>query len=416
MASLRSQITSLGNSLPVFSALRYPNFRWFWLNGVTQSMAMGMQFLILGWLVLELTDSASQLGRVFFVYGIPNLLFAMFGGIVADRIDRLKLLIITQLAVSLLIFTLAVLTITDLVEIWHIYGVVAIIGTVQALNMPARMAVVADLVQRKDMMNAVALYSLVNQSGQIIGPGMAGFVIKLVGIGPTLFLNGGFYVSGIVFFLFIRGLTQQKPTGRASILGDLWAGLQCIWSSQVLLAVLVIAISFGFFGMAHRQVLPAFAKEVLEAGPDGTGLLLLSAGLGSLLGSIILASLGNFQRKSWFMVASALFFCLTMFLFSWTPWYWGSFGIIFFVGVASFGWFWSLATTLVQLNVPSDFRGRVLSVMQFAPALHYLGAWPVAKAAEAVNWPIAIAAGPAIFLVVCLWFGLWRPTLRRLKM
>jgi hypothetical protein len=90
--------------------------------------------------------------------------------------------------------------------------------------------------------------------------------------------------------------------------------------------------------------------------------------------------------------------------------------VIFFVGVASFGWFWSLATTLVQLNVPSDFRGRVLSVMQFAPALHYLGAWPVAKAAEAVNWPVAIAAGPAIFLVVCLWFGLWRPTLRRLKM
>ena len=157
-----------------FNALRYSNYRWFWLNGATQAMAQGMQFLILGWLVLDITSSSYQLGLVIFAFGLPNLLFAMLGGIIADRANRLKLLISTRLYVSVLIFALAILRITDLLEIWHVYAVVSLLGTVQALNGPARMAIVADLVKRDDMMNAVALHTMVNQTGQIIGPAVAG--------------------------------------------------------------------------------------------------------------------------------------------------------------------------------------------------------------------------------------------------
>jgi len=309
-----------------------------------------MQFLVLGLLVLDITGSSIQLGLVVFAYGIPNLAFAMLGGIIADRADRLKLLISTRLVVSVLVLALAILKITGFVEIWHVYAIMFLLGTVQALNMPARMALVADLVERKDMMNAVALHTMVNQTGQIIGPAMAGGIIELAGIGPTLMVNSGLYLVGIVFLLLIRALPSRAPAPKATLLGDLQAGLQCVRSTPVLYTVIGLALAFTFFGMSYRQVLPAFTKEVLEVGAGGTGLLWLGAGLGSLLGSFILAALGDFRRKSWLLVGSLLLLCVFLILFAWSPWYWVSWIIFFFVGVMSFGFFWPLANTLVQLE------------------------------------------------------------------
>ena len=377
-------------------------------------MAQGMQFLILVLLVLELTeDSASKAGLVIFVYGIPNLFFAMLGGIIADRADRLKLLISTRLCVSVLILALAILKITDLVEIWHVYAIMFFLGTVQALNMPARMALVADLVQQGEMMNAVALHTMVNQTGQIIGPALAGGLIELLGLGPTLLVNAGLYLVGIVFLLLIRGLPPRAGAPKATMLGDLQEGLRFIRATPVLYTIIGIAVAFAFFDMSHRQVLPAFTKEVLEVGPGGTGLLLLGAGLGSLVGSLVLASLGDFRHKTWLLMGSVLLLSVVLTLFAWSPWYWASWIIFFFVGVTSFGIFWPLATTLIQLNVPSELRGRVLSFLQLAPAVHYLGALPLAVAADAIGWPTAITGGAALSLVVALWLGIWRPALRR---
>ena len=379
-------------------------------------MAQGMQFLVLVLLVLELTgDSATKAGLVIFVYGIPNLLFAMLGGIIADRADRLRLLISTRLVVLVLILALAILKIIDLLELWHIYAIMFLLGTVQALNQPARQALVADLVERKDMMNAVALHTMVNQSGQIIGPAVAGGIIEQAGIGPTLLVNAGLYLVGIPFLLMIKGLPPRAPALKATVLGDLQAGLQCIRSTPVLYTIIGLGVAFAFFGMSHRQVLPAFTKEVLEVGPVGTGFLLLGAGLGSLLGSLVLASLGDFHRKTELLMGSLLLLSVVLTLFAWSPWYWASWIIFFFVGVTSFGFFWPLATTLVQLNVPPELRGRVLSYMQLAPAVHYLGALPLAVAADVISWPVAITGGAALSLIVALWLGIWRPALRRLE-
>ena len=399
----------------IFSALRNSNFRWFWINGAAQAMAQGMQFLILGLLVLDITGSSYQLGLVVFAYGAPNLFFALFGGIIADRADRLRLLISTRVCVSLLVLALAVLKIADVLEIWQVYAIVFLLGTVQALSMPARMALVADLVDRGQMTNAVALHTMVNQTGQIMGPAMAGGFIELFGIGPTLMVNAGLYLVGIILLSLIRGLPPRAPAPKATILGDLQAGLLCIRSTPILYTVIGIALAFAFFGMSHRQILPAFTKEVLEVGAGGTGLLLLAAGLGSLLGSLVLASLGDFRRKAWLLMASVMLLSVFLTLFAWSPWYWVSLIIFFFVGATSFGFFWPLATTLIQLNVPPELRGRVLSFLQLAPAVHYLGALPLALAADAIDWPAAITSGAALSLLVALWLGIWRPALRRLE-
>ncbi len=253
-----------------FGALRNRNFRWFWINGATQAMAQGMQFLILGWLVLDITDSASQLGLVIFAFGLANIPFSLLGGIIADRANRLKLLILTRICVSALIFLLAFLRIADLLDIWHVYAVVFLLGTIQGLNQPARQAIVADLVERDDMMNAIALHTMVNQTGQIIGPAAAGGIIELVGIGPALLVNAGLYVSGIIFLLLITGLPRQTAARGASLLADLGAGLHCVRSTPILLTLIVMTVTLAFFALSFRQIMPAFADEVLEIGPGGS--------------------------------------------------------------------------------------------------------------------------------------------------
>ncbi len=399
----------------MFSALRYSNFRWFWLNGATQAMGQGMQFLTIGILVLDSTDSSYQLGLVIFAYGVPNLAFSLVGGIIADRTDRLRLLVSTRVVESGLILALAILKLSGVMELWHVFAVSALLGTVQAINGPTRMALVADLVDRKDLMNAVALHTMVNQSGQIIGPALAGGVIEIAGVGNALVANAAMYLFGIAFLVLIKGLVAMPEAPKKAVIRELREGLQCVRSTPVLYTVIGLALAFTFFGMSYRQVLPAFTKEVLDVGAGGTGLLWLGAGLGSLLGSFLLASLGDFKRKSWLLLASLLLLCVFLIAFAWSPWYWISWILFFFVGTMSTGLFWPLANTLVQLNVPSELRGRVLSILQIAPAIHFLSALPLAVAGGLVSWSIAVTGAALMVLLVTLLLGIWRPTLRRFE-
>ena len=151
-----------------------------------------MQFLILGWMVLELTDSASRMGFTIFLYGVPTLAFVLFGGIFADRVDRRNLLMLTQALVAVLILGLAILKSAELVAIWHIFVASFVLGFLQAINTPARLAIVSDLVDREDLMNAVVLNSAVMNSGRILGPAIAGVIIELAGI-TALFLAAGLF-------------------------------------------------------------------------------------------------------------------------------------------------------------------------------------------------------------------------------
>ena len=409
-----SESPRAGQRLRMFSALRYSNYRWFWLNGITQAMGQGMQFLVLGFLVLDFTGSSTQLGLVIFAFGVPNLIFTLLGGVIADRANRLKLLISTRVYVSALILALAVLRVTDLLDIWHVYVIVALLGTIQALNMPARQAIVADLVDRDDMMNAVTLQSMVNQTGQIIGPAAAGGIIELVGIGPTLFVNAGLYVSGIGFLLLIRGVPPQAASKAESVLAGVRAGLHCVRSTPVLYTIIGMSLALAFFALSFRQIMPAFGEEVLAIGAGKTGLLLLAVGLGSILGNLVLVSLGDFRHKALLLMISVLLQAVFLALFAWSPWYLATWVILLLVGAMSFGFFVPLMITLIQLNVPPELRGRVLSIMGLAPAVHYLGALPLAYSASLISWPVAITGGAAFSLFFALWLGVWRPVLRRL--
>ena len=407
-----AHILAVGRKLQTFRALRHRDYRWFWIGANAQALARGMQFLILGWLVLELTDSASRMGFMIFLYGMPTLGFVLFGGAFADRFDRRGLLMLTQALVALLMLGIAALETAGLVALWHIYAAAFVLGALQAINTPARLAIVRDLVDRDDLMNAVVLNSAVMNSGRILGPALAGVVIEWFGMALTLYLATGCFCVGTATLLMVRRTPPAARSQRSSILSELWGGLRYCWSNPVTFTVIGIGFAFGFFAMPYAQLLPAFARMVLDTGAGGAGLLMTGAGIGSLSGTFIMASLGNSSRKNWLLLACIFLFGIALFCLAWSHWFWVSWAILFLVGMGSIV---PMGTTVLQLSVPTEFQGRVMSVWYISAALMFIGSYPMTLVAEYISWTAAFAGGAAIYLTVAFVLGVWRPTLRRLR-
>ena len=395
-------------------ALRYRNFRLYWFSGIGQAAALGMQFLILGWLVLELTNSPSQLGLVIAIYGAPNLALLMFGGIFADRVDRRWMLFYSQTVVAALIFGTATLTLYQLISIWHIYGIAFILGTIQGVNMPARMAIVPDLVGKNDILNATSLNMAVFNTGRIMGPSLAGWIIQHVGMGHALYFNALCYALGSVCLLMMSGVESRSQNKDANMLRDFWDGIKFVASTPIAFTMVGLSFAFGFFGAAYVQVLPAFGKEVLRLNADGAGFLLTVAGIGSLAGNIYLASLGNTKNKNWLLLGMIILFGVSLFFFALSPIYIVSLVLLFFTGVGFTG-FISMGTAILQISTPPELRGRMMSLWLIGAAVHYIGAWPLGTVGEYYGWPMSLGGGALLMLGLVMWLGIFRPTLRRLR-
>ena len=395
-------------------ALRYRNFRLYWFAGIGQAAALGMQFLILGWLVLELTNSPAQLGLVIAIYGAPNLALLMFGGIFADRVDRRWMLFYSQTVVAALIFGVATLTLYQLISIWHIYGIAFILGTIQGVNMPARMAIVPDLVGKNDILNATSLNMAVFNTGRIMGPSLAGWIIQHVGMGHALYFNAICYALGCVCLLMMSGVESRSQNKDANMLRDFWAGIRYVATTPIAFTMVGLSFAFGFFGAAYVQVLPAFGREVLRLNADGAGFLLTVAGIGSLAGNIYLASLGNTKNKNWLLLGMIILFGVSLFFFALSPIYLVSLVLLFFTGVGFTG-FISMGTAILQISTPPELRGRMMSLWLIGAAVHYIGAWPLGTVGEYYGWPMSLGGGALLMLGLVMWLGVFRPTLRRLR-
>jgi MFS family permease len=398
----------------VFGALSHKEFRKYFYSMLWQSSGFGMQFLIMGWLVLELTDSSSQLGLVIFLYGVPNLALMPLAGIAADRLDRRRLLIISQTVVAIVIGIIATLTIAEWVVMWHVYVTAIVLGAIQGFMMPASMAIVADLVDRDDILNANSLNSAVFNGARILAPPVAGVVVEMAGVGEAMFLNAACFGMAVVHVWTMQKVPSHESTAETNILGDLVEGIKFTLKKPVVLSVIGMGFAFGLFGAAHIQILPAFAKDVLSLEAAGAGLLLSAAGAGSLVINLALVSLGNFRNKGLLLLGTIVLFGISLILFSWSSWYVVSLVIMFFVGMG-FAGFISVGLTVLQLSTPPDMRGRVMSIWLISAALHYLGALPLSILADLYSWPIALTVGSVLMLAVVAWMGLLSPTVRRMQ-
>ena len=402
-----------------------PPFRWYWAGSLAQAMSQGMQFLVLGWLVLEVTGDKTQLGLTISLYGLPNIAFLLAGGIIADRLDRKVLLMVTQAMVGAMIAGLAVLTIAESVALWHIYLASALLGVLQALNMPARLAMLADLVGERRLLDAVAQFNAAQHAGRIVGPPVAGVLIDQVGLGLVLVLNAACYGASVLLLAMVRGNYRSASAGAQRLLSHIGEGLSVIRDTPMLMTVLVMTCVFGGFGMAHLQVLPAFAKEQLDSGASEVGLLLLGSGIGALIGTMTLTFMHRAWLYRWLLFCLVTFtLLLTLFAWSgslddltrsaWSGWFWVTWVFVLLVGIVAIGWVWPLTTTIAQLSSPAELRGRVMGVFHLVPGLHFLGAWPLTLAAAGIGWPLAMTGAAAVCLFVTLSFGLVRRTGREL--
>lgn len=383
---------------------------------MVETLSRGMQFMIFGWLVLQLTnDSSSKLGVMVFMYGLPNLILILLGGAIADRVNRKQLVVVCLFVTVIVVSILGILVVKDSVIVLHIYATSFSLGVLQALIMPTRMALIGDLVDSEEVLNAVALNAALSTTTRMIGPGIAGVIIQLSGIGIALFTSCILYLGSMLCFLKIGSVLYRRPEHPKSIFKDIIAGVRYTTSVPIIAIItLVIGPVSGLFVFPYLQTMPGFAKEVLDSSASQAGFLLTASAIGAFSGNIFLAWLGDRLPKTFLLIGMLIGFGISLLLFAWTPWYWASWGLMILAGLTGFGYL-SVATTILQMVVPVQLRGRVMGMWNVSTALTFIGTLPMGIAAEVFDWSTAVGSGAAIYLIIILWQTVWSPTLRHFK-
>ena len=407
LAQQENQTTTLGT----FRALRDPHFRLFWLGLAVSAIGTWMQIVTLSLLVLKLTDgSAFALGSVSFAQALSFFLFALFGGSMADRIDRRRLLLFTQTSSALLAVLLGVLTWAGLIRFWLILLISFLNGTVLSFDQPARAALVADLVPRRDLMNAISLQSSVFSAAAVIGPALAGLGVGLLGYAGNFFLNAASF-SGVLIALYLIRTSaqpgQRQPASRAirELLGT-------VRRDSVLPWILGGYGSLLFFGPSAALILPVYAIKILHVSPQWLGLLFSAIGLGSIIGALIVASLGNGASKGHVYLFGILIWVVALASFALSGWLWVSLLALLLVGVGQ-SFSATTAITLLQTRVPGEMRGRIMSLNTLLlMGVRPLGDFPAGALMSSVGAPatVLVSAGlvGAYLAVTCL----ARPSIR----
>jgi MFS family permease len=403
---------SLGQT---FAALRYPNYRLWFVGQMVSLVGTWMQTTAQGYLIFELTQSPAYLGYVGFAAGVPSWLFMLYGGVVADRVSRRNLLVITQLIMMALAFILAVLTATGVVQPWHIILLALALGTANAFDAPARVSFLLELVERDDLTNAVALNGTMFNSAIAVGPAVAGLTYAWLGPAWCFALNGLSFVAVITALLLMKLTRRPARAKHGRTLDELKAGLKFAAASPIVRTLTFMAGITALFGMAFATLLPAWAVEILNGDATTNGLLQSARGVGALCAALFIASLGRFQYKGKIMMAGSIIYPSLLLIFSYMRWL--PLSLLALVGA---GWglmsMLNLSNALVQTHVPDELRGRVLSIYTLTLfGLMPLGALMAGALAGAIGAPNTVRLGALVPLAVAVFIYLRVPRVRALS-
>jgi MFS family permease len=341
-------------------ALRSRNYRLFFVGQLISLIGTWMQNIAQSWLVYRLTGSSFLLGSISFASQIPIFLLAFVGGTIADRYNRHKVVIATQSASMVLAMALSILTLTDTVRIWHIFVLSALLGIVNAFDMPTRQAFVVELVAKEDLINAIALNSSIFNGARVMGPAVAGILIAGIGEGWCFFANAVSYLAVIAGLLFMRLDARSGISRKGSAVSNLLEGFNFVRSTRPIRALLLLLGLLSIMGMPYSVLMPIFADKILHGGPPGLGILMGSTGLGALIGSVSLAAKSGTRGLGRMVAYASSGFGIGLILFSISRYFWLS--AIFLVPVGmSFMVTTASTNTLIQTMVPDHLRGRVMA-------------------------------------------------------
>jgi MFS family permease len=385
-------------------------------GSVASTMAYFASTVAAGYAAFQLTGAATMLGLMSLALGAPLLLFALVGGVVADRLPRRRVLLASQSVLGGCAAIIAALALLDALVPWHLVAVGLGQGTAFAFNVPSRQALVTDLVGPARLRSAVALNTTATNACRIAGPALAGVLLGLPGVGvPGVFaVVAVMYAAGIALVAAIRVAPASSDPRRGSAFGQLVEGLAYVRSSPVLVALLALAVVPPFFGLPYQMLLPLFSETVFGVGAAGLGLLTAASGAGALAGSLAVAALADSPRPAVLQLGLGVGFGLALVAFGAAPSFAVAVVLLAVAGFASSA-YTALNNTLVMANSEPRLHGRVMSVYLLTLGVTPVAAFPMSWLADRVGGPAAVALGGAVVATVVASVALLYPPYRRIR-
>jgi MFS family permease len=407
-------------------ALRHRNFQLFFGGQLISLIGTWMQTVAQSWLVYRLTGSGLLLGAVGFASQIPVFLVAPIGGITADRSNRHRVVIATQIASMVLAFVLAALTLTHKIQVWHVFVLAALLGVVNAFDIPGRQSFLVDMVGKGDLMNAIALNSSMFNGARVVGPAVAGILVARLGEGWCFFVNGASYIAVIIGLLLMNVHAPARVSTNTSPFEHIVEGFRFVDRTAPIRALMLLLGLVSVTGMPYVVLMPIFADRVLHQGGQELasligshdlgavrlGILMGATGVGALIGALTLAARSGVKGLGRWVAVCCAGFGISLMLFAWSHSFWLSVALLLPVG-----YFIMLqmacSNTLIQVMVPDALRGRVMAVysmmfMGMAP----IGALLGGALADRLGAPVTVAIGGFASLGGAWWFSTQLPKIR----
>jgi MFS family permease len=397
-----------------WQVLAQRDFGLFWISLLFSAVGSQISTVAVAWQVYEITNSPFQLGLTGLFHALPVMIFSLPGGVVADRVDRRRLLILTQALAAILALILGLLTSTGQVRVWHIYAVTFLSGAVGIFDAPARTALIPLLVSGEQLASAYALNITWRQIATLAGPFLGGIVISAFGISTSYYIDALSFLSVIICLAFMRARPSRPAEKRETPFQSVRVGFNFIRENAAILGLMSMDACVNFFG-AYRSMMPAFARDILGTGPAGLGVLLGVPALGALVGSGFVMALGNPKQKGKLILWVTGLYTVGLICFALSRSFVLSLVIVFFLGlVDAIGE--TLRDTLVQLITPDRMRGRVKSFDQvFMSAGTYLGHAQMGTTATFLGIPGALILGGSLGSAAVLLVAKFARSLRRIE-
>jgi predicted MFS family arabinose efflux permease len=398
-----------------FASLKYPNYRLWFIGQLVSLIGTWTQTTAQGYLIYQLTKSPQYLGYVSFANGLPSWLFTLYAGAIADRMSRRTLMVITQSSMLILAFVLAILTFTNMIQWWHILILTFFLGISNAFDAPARQAFVLEMVERKDMTNAIALNSTMFTSALVLGPAFGGLVYAWVGPGWCFTINGISFIAVIVALLLMRLKPFVPIMSDGNTLSDVRDGLKYVKANPAVRLLITNLFMITVFGFGFVTLIPAWAVEVLGGDATTNGFLLAARGFGSLIGALTVAAMGRTKFRGRVWTVNSILLPMLMILFAYMHWLIPSLLAMACVGFATMMML-NVSNAMVQTRIADEMRGRVMGIYTF----FFFGAFPLGSlvsgwAANIIGESLTVIICALILFVFALWLIWRRPALRAME-
>jgi MFS family permease len=415
MTSDRNYTREPKRLLTIFRSLKYKNYRLFFGGQSVSLIGTWIQRIAMPWLVFRLTDSTFLLGVVGFASQIPTFLLAPFAGVLTDRWNRYHILIVTQILSMLQALVLALLFFIGVIKVWHIVLLSIMLGCINAFDIPARQALVVDMVEKKeDLGNAIALNSSMVNGARLLGPSIAGVLIALAGEGICFLLNGLSYLFVILSLILMKLKNQKSGIQNPNVLKELKEGFSYTFGFVPIKSIILLLGLISLVGMPYVVLMPVYVKEVLHGGSHTFGFLMGASGVGALIGAFYLASRKSVLGLGKFIPLSAGTFGIGLILFSFSHFFLLSLVLMIIIGL---GMILQMATsnTILQTIVDDDKRGRVMSFY----AMAFMGTAPfgsiiAGSAASIIGVPNTLIIGGILCVIGAILFARRLTDIRKL--